>query len=1427
MGSVRNDSTDVATDPASSAPPPRAKRKPAPRATIPSAVEPDYVPPDFSASRQIRIGASFIEQFVAGHDAGDVLRELVQNEFDGGGEVLKLTFGTRSLEVTGSGRSIDARGWDRLSVIVGTGNVMGSGNGELVAPKENGIGSKNFGLRSLFRFGDAIHVRSGGKVALLDLQTQETAREADPSWRREKGVHVHVSYRQESTDRLEAFMVDREQHALDLMAAGIPDTLVKLALPGQRRGLCQVQINSMRTGRTLRWKQDAVAGRCRVAGVSMVSRKGRLLDGETGTPFQEEEFSRSVEIPADHQRRPFPAYYRVAGGRLKIAVSVAISRKRIDLQQGGHFYYPLKAPSSRTGCAISVSGPFELNTDRSGIIDHVWNDWLIDQAVDLTIELLKADWLERYGADAYKALISNGVASPDRFVFAIEKRLKEGTCWPTLASGADKFATATGIILPTDQQYTGFLSDERYLDPVLAGNQDIRDLLERCGANRFTLGSLIRLRCAGEDSTGLATKVKDEANYHYTSYEATLRDVERQKRFATAFSAFPRRLTKQHNSDLADTPSTLSATGALRPAAKLMIVDPDLWADCPEPEENRLHPDLVPFKAVSRHCRKFDEERWLIDAAERAAAAAPDDRERETLYRKLLSREAPISRAALGALRASPVVKNQRGEWVAPASMVILKRPLARLLDPAINAPSKELLAAPALLARLRIRGTLNGADLVRYARGLVDRPEMARSFQKLLGDQLKLLNPATIDELRDVPCLLTRTGGLASPSTLHLDTPTNRLCIGDDSRIVNGSDELLFRKLKLKQAPDSDTLLDIIKRRRDEGRAPDRPDLLYPALVDAISRERQPKIDFADKPICWIEDEYYAPSDILVGAQIPAPLAEVIPIYRHVDDLGRAYQDLGAPSNPGESHWTRFFRIVGDEWVQSIPLNHHKRRTLLEAYRLRGLSGLPAHLDDVRCLIDDRARLYTLDELRAGRLVEPDFPALQAALRFADSHIGVIETSDRSRSFYAALGIRPLSAMAGGSTPVMGACGRPPFWFKTKLSERVLGMLHRPLFAWALSEVAYRNRHGHAGFAPSDLKTIEQRLAGIRSIEFFETLDRRYGVDGASVLVPVQLALDGVRLGLVPPKNKAVFQLLLAEALAEIAGATSVANMRAIANAFLPLLLCGTQEELLDYLEMNGIPLRRPFQDDDGLNLDLDLEDDEEFPNDAEELAVRQVFDDLNTQGASSSEPVTPVDPPANPPATLSSPPPPSPSPPSFQLPDLDDVSLTVADTKGTTMEPRQPGSRSGGSSGNWLPPTPEEVARAGRLGERGEVLVYRMELEKVRAMGYEEPERYVIWTSRDHPGADHDIRSIDTEGRPRWLEVKATTGTDGRFEWPRQEFERALRERERYELWRVYRVAEQNPIAKCFPNPAGLLGTRKIVLELAGLRANIEDVG
>ena len=148
-----------------------------------------------------------------------------------------ITFGDDALEIAGNGRGISRDGWQRLSVIVGTGRVVGEADAERVEAKRNGIGSKNFGLRSLFLFGNEIYVRSGGQVAVLDLRTLETGKVRDPQASGEKGVWLRVPFRTETFELLEPFTVEREQRAFDVMAEEMLATLVKLALAGRRKGL--------------------------------------------------------------------------------------------------------------------------------------------------------------------------------------------------------------------------------------------------------------------------------------------------------------------------------------------------------------------------------------------------------------------------------------------------------------------------------------------------------------------------------------------------------------------------------------------------------------------------------------------------------------------------------------------------------------------------------------------------------------------------------------------------------------------------------------------------------------------------------------------------------------------------------------------------------------------------------------------------------------------------------------------------------------------------------------------------------------------------------------------------------------------------------------------------------------------------------------
>ena len=125
---------------------------------------------------------------------------------------------------------------------------------------------------------------------------------------------------------------------------------------------------------------------------------------------------------------------------------------------------------------------------------------------------------------------------------------------------------------------------------------------------------------------------------------------------------------------------------------------------------------------------------------------------------------------------------------------------------------------------------------------------------------------------------------------------------------------------------------------------------------------------------------------------------------------------------------------------------------------------------------------------------------------------------------------------------------------------------------------------------------------------------------------------------------------------------------------------------------------------------------------------------------------------------------------------------------------------------------------------GLRGEQLVFDAERKRVKELGFDESR--VVWTARSNRTADHDIKSAHEDGGDLWIEVKATTGRDGRFPWSIAEFGKAAREQDRYELWRVYEASSNAPSFKKFPNPVSMHENKKVKLELASFWAEVEPM-
>jgi hypothetical protein len=927
-----------------------------------SAADTGWVPRDIDESLRFALGGSFVDEFVIGHRPVDVLRELVQNEFDADGQALTVVFSTDHLSVIGTGRPIGKDGWKRLNVLAGTGRVIGlnaSGDcDEVIEPKVNGIGSKNFGLRSLFLFGNRIHVRSAGQVAVLDLPSFGTTRVRERGGRGGRGVSIHVDYRQQPFAKLPAFTRADEERAFRAMAGGMLPTLAKLALTGRKLGLRELTLRSDRLDQTIVWRQQAEKLACGAPGVEALRRTRTMVRTEAGAKpvrarFEEHEFARMVLLDPSVKAPDIPTYFERTPGQVRIAASLPIERGRPLARRTGRFFYPLQAPRGGTGTALDVSAPFELNGDRSALLDNDWNSWLAEQAAALVIDLLAQDWFDRFGAAGYVALVPREPVDPSPFAAALASGLAKAPCWPTNATDpGSRFATAQALAVPTHPALGGHLAAVRYLNDGLVSDELIKDMALVSGAKRFTLNSLVRLRCAAANASALHTKPgADEVNTYFNNYEAAMRDVNRQVAFAAALGKGGR-LSNENRHDLKRSRSTLTRSLELGVAVELVRVDPAL-PDCPQPPGRQLHPALYEERAIAGYCQLFDEDKWVRDVCERAWAGTVEESERLAVEARLLNASADLGRRTWSAVRLSPVMRNHRGDWVAPDDMVRLSGRSAGFFLKVLSGPSRAMLGQPDLLDRLKVRTVIDADDLVRVAGWVDQNAGEAERFEVELARYQRLLTRDAVKRLSALPFLRTAAGTVEAPVKLHLNNPLNRLCIGPE-RIVGGSRIELYRSLSVRAAPEPDAILETISALAEGGRPPERADMFYAVVAEVAKRDQAFKLELAERSVLWAGGAYRRPPEVLADQGVARFFEGAIPMIRGPETLVRCFVEIGAATIPSEGHWRLFFESLDARTEQSTPISNADRRAVLDAYQLRGGLGLPAGLaPETRCLLD------------------------------------------------------------------------------------------------------------------------------------------------------------------------------------------------------------------------------------------------------------------------------------------------------------------------------------------------------------------------------------------------------------------------------------------------------------------------------------------
>ena len=141
----------------------------------------------------------------------------------------------------------------------------------------------------------------------------------------------------------------------------------------------------------------------------------------------------------------------------------------------------------------------------------------------------------------------------------------------------------------------------------------------------------------------------------------------------------------------------------------------------------------------------------------------------------------------------------------------------------------------------------------------------------------------------------------------------------------------------------------------------------------------------------------------------------------------------------------------------------------------------------------------------------------------------------------------------------------------------------------------------------------------------------------------------------------------------------------------------------------------------------------------------------------------------------------------------------------------------------------TPEELAefnrRCDEIGQLGERYVFDEECRRLQRAGCAELARRVKWIARESVIEGYDILSYETNGEPRFIEVKSTAGHGNAFFISNLEWDTARKCGSRYFIYRVKDARKRPVISHKLRNPVSMEKEARISLTTSGYKAVLHD--
>ena len=674
------------------------------------------------------------------------------------------------------------------------------------------------------------------------------------------------------------------------------------------------------------------------------------------------------------------------------------------------------------------------------------------------------------------------------------------------------FIAADDLVLPDKPEFDGFFDPQDYLDTKIATNDRVVRFALNCGAERFGPDSLVRLRCAGVDTSSLRTKPIDQGDWYFPDFDGKIRQVFTQIKFAQAIDKV--RLTASHRADLLNSATTLAADGSLHALSDpLQVVPSDAWEACPVPLSQRLHPDLAEFGALVRLAKGFNTTDWIRTTARRIREQLASEEERQALMNIVVARRGSFDARTLSLLRSSPILLDNRGHWVEPRKITFRRTKGSRALAPILSFPATSYAKDFELGQRLSYRTEIDGEDLVRFAEWVGTHPEVAGRFEDALAKFRHLIRPAQWRRLREIECLRRSSGSLAAPQDLYVKTRAVLEVLGDSVSYVEGSNRDLHQRMGCNVLPNSSDIAAIIEQNRELDSPTD--EKLYVALVEALRRERRSVTAYADEAIVWTQWGYASPSKSLVRSRDPELFRDAVAVARpQSDKAAEALRTLGCRTHPGPADWIQLINSISLSVRPDEILSNSDRSRLLRAY-----SELPNGIPDDRV---PTGRPFVLG--RDGRLHYPvqvvidDYPQLAELLTTSVSFVE--DSSQAAVRFYASCGVRRVSEAATLSGFQLGSRKDEPNRIG---AAKVRRQLESNSFRSGMSALVNREIADRPGLNVTPISATQ--LPRIQSLVFVDAITLEYQLDNVNVTVQARHLWDPTTLYVALTQSRTAFR--------------------------------------------------------------------------------------------------------------------------------------------------------------------------------------------------------------------------------------------------------------------------------------------------------------